>query len=188
MRMFLALDINDSIRKKLSQLKTSLAKQVKGCKANWVAPENLHVTLKFLGEVEDGKINDVCQAVSEVASRFNAIEFDVKGIAALPESGPLRMFWADVTEPSGEMARLFTEIELALQPLRFDRERRAFRPHITLARVNRTADPKAAREIVAGLAEENIGHVRAGGVTIYTSVLTRQGPIYTPMAEPKFAV
>ena len=187
MRMFLALDINESTRRELAQLKTLLTKQIKGCKANWVTPENLHVTLKFLGDVEDSKINDVCTAVDEVARRFEPIEFDVKGVAALPNRGGLRMFWADVSEPSDQMAKLFKEIELALQPLGFDRERRTFCPHITLARINHIADVSLARQAVAKLTEKEFGRVRPDCVTIYTSTLTRQGPIYTPMAKPKFS-
>lgn len=187
MRMFLALDINESTRLELAQLKNLLTKQIKGCKANWVTPENLHVTLKFLGEVDGSTISNVCTAVDEVARQFKPIEFDVKGLAALPDRGPLRMFWADATEPTGQMAKLFDEIELALQPLRFDRERRAFRPHITIARINRIPDLPSARQAVAKLTEKEFGRVQANCVTIYTSTLTRQGPIYTPMAKPKFS-
>ena len=185
--MFLALDINESTRLELAQLKNLLTRQIKGCKANWVPPENLHVTLKFLGEVDGSTISDVCAVVDEVAQKFEPIEFDVRGIAAIPDRGPLRMFWADVAEPSGQMAKLFTQIELALQPLRFNREKRAFRPHITLARINRIADLPLVRQAVAKFTDKEFGRVRANCITIYTSTLTRQGPIYTPMAKPKFS-
>jgi 2'-5' RNA ligase len=180
-RTFLALDLDEAARRRLARLRGELDDG--RSKIGWVSPENLHVTLKFLGDVEDALLADVCRTIQDVAAGIEAFDFDVLGVQAVPDVGNLRMFWAGVLEPTGRLEILAGELESAFAGLGFKREDRAFKPHITLARVKFTRDPRALRAVTGRSAEERFGVCRAECVTVYTSELRKEGPVYTPIAK-----
>jgi 2'-5' RNA ligase len=181
-RTFLALDIDEACRGRLAKLRDRLAPAAAG-KVNWVVPANLHVTLKFLGDCDAGTLSNVCDAVTAAADERDAFDFDVTGTTAIPHRGPLRMLWAEARDESGGMVDLFNRLEANLAPLGFGREKRAFRGHVTLARIKFLKRPDELRRAVADLADEPFGLVAAERVTVYTSELTPKGPIYTPAAH-----
>ncbi len=186
-RIFLALDIDESTRRRLGSIQSQLDDA--RSRINWVAPRNLHVTLKFLGDVADSLLPELCRAVSAAAGEGESFDFEVRGVRAIPpaprNSGRgVRMLWAEVIDPTGRLARLFEQLETALHPLGFARENRSFSPHITLARVRFAGDPSALRAAAGELADEHFGRLRAEQLTIYTSQLQKGGPIYTPIANP----
>ncbi len=185
MRTFLALDIDDAMRKALAQVVPD--RPVGGAKVRWVAPENLHVTLHFLGEVADERMAEVCDVVEAVAEAGEPFDFTVEGAVCIPPAGrKLRMVWANVTEPTGRLAELHAELGEALEGLGFHQERRAYRPHITLGRVKYARRPDAVRELVAAHGETRFGVSRADSVTAYGSELRRNGPTYTALS--RFAI
>ncbi|MGB2823375.1 MAG: RNA 2',3'-cyclic phosphodiesterase [Phycisphaerae bacterium] len=183
-RTFLALDIDASIRDRLTAAAREFPET--GSKVRWVAPENLHVTLKFLGDVPEPDAADVCEAVVGLAGGVEPFDFDVAGLRCVPPAGKVRMVWADVAEPTRQMAAAFEKVESALGELGFPRERRGFHPHVTLGRVKFTrnaADLRAAADRHAGTL---FGTQHARGIVVYRSELTPQGAIYTPMAQAGF--
>lgn len=187
-RTFLALDIDESTRGRLELVRRKLDDA--RSKINWVAPRNLHVTLKFLGDVSDSLLPEVCRAVSAAAGEGEPFDFEVRGVRPIPPaprsggSKGVRMFWAEVIEPTGRLGRLFEQLETALVPLGFARENRSFSPHITLARVRFAGNPSALRAAADELADKHFGRVRAEQLTVYTSQLQKGGPIYTPISNP----
>jgi len=183
-RTFLALDLDAPIRDRLTAAARGLP-QVDS-RIRWVAPENLHVTLKFLGDVPETDVAEVCNAVVALAGRIEPFDFDVSHLRCIPPAGKVRMVWADVREPTGRMASVFEQAEAALSGLGFPRERRGFRPHVTLGRVKLTRNAAGLRAAAAQYADTLFGSQRAGGVVVYRSELTPRGPIYTPMARADF--
>ncbi|MBN1555415.1 MAG: RNA 2',3'-cyclic phosphodiesterase [Phycisphaerae bacterium] len=186
-RTFIALDVNDAVRRRLGERRDAIRPAVgRSDKINWVSPENFHVTLKFLGDVPDAMLLDVCQAVQSVAGRIEPFDFTVRGIQAVPPAGRnLRMFWADVTDPDGKLVNLFAAMEEAMEGLGFPRETRPFAQHITLARVKYVRDAESLRVAASGRGSESVGVVRAEQVTVYTSQLTQGGSIYTPTVKAR---
>ena len=185
-RTFLALDLDAAIRDRLVEAVAEMPQA--GAKLRWVARENLHVTVKFLGDVEEGDAAAACEAAAEAAAGIPPFEFTVRGLLCRPSGGrQLRMIWAGVDEPTGQLAAAFEALESALDPLGFPRERRAFHPHITLARIKSAPDPAAFRAAVRRHAETHFGTKAAEGFTVYQSDLRPTGPIYTPMTHAKFA-
>jgi 2'-5' RNA ligase len=180
-RTFLALDIDEATRAALVAVRETL--DVGRSKINWVVRRNLHVTLKFIGDADGMALRNVCAAAAEVAGRFAPFDFDVRGLRTVPPKGEkLRMVWAGVEEPSGALAGLFTALESALrEACDVAPEPRAFHPHITLARVQFSGNPNGLR--CAATVDKLFGRVRAEHVTVYTSRLTPQGPVYTPAAK-----
>jgi len=181
-RTFLALDIAEATRDALvaaaGELRDSRSK------VRWVAPENLHVTVKFLGDVAEDDVRGVCDAVAEAARAVEPFDFHVRELRCMPPGGKVRMVWAGVDEPSGRLAELFGKLEAVLEPLGFPPERRSFSPHVTLGRVKFVGDPRALRAAAGRYAEEHFGAQRAEHVAVYRSELTGQGPIYSAMARP----
>ena len=182
MRTFLAVDIDEDTRRKLAGLSQRI--ETAGARVNWVAPENLHVTLNFLGEVGDADLSAVCNAAAEGAGGVQGFEFDVRGVLAVPPRGrQLRMFWAGVEDPDGRMGQLYSRLSAALAELGYPPDSRTFRPHITLARFKSARDPDAVRRAAETFQAECFGTVRATEVVVYSSQLTPQGPIYAPLSR-----
>jgi len=193
-RTFIALDVDDAVRRRLAAMRDAIRLAARrsgpggrGDQINWVLPENFHITLKFLGDVTDAQLADVCRTVQAVAAKTEPFDFTVRGVRAVPPAGrELRMFWADVSESNGSMTKLFASLEQALSPPGFPRENRPFASHITLARVKHTRNADALRA-AASQAAESASVVRAEHVTVYTSELTPGGSIYTPACRAPLA-
>ncbi len=179
MRTFLAVDINDSARSGLSEAIARI--DITGVEVKWVAPQNLHVTLQFLGEVDDAKLPCICRLVADAASEVEAFDFRVGEIVCVPKTGPVRMFWASVTETTGRMSLLYENLSLLLEAEDYPPESRPFSPHITLGRVRSDHTRGQLRRQVGQFAGNDFGLVRADSVTIYGSKLTPAGPVYTAL-------
>lgn len=180
LRTFLALDLDEPIRAGLAAAAKGL--DAGGAKIRFVGEENLHVTLKFLGDVPDDKLSDVCTAAVEAAERFDPFDFDVRGLLCVPPHGQARMIWADIVDPTYSLAELHDVLEAAMAGLGMRREERDFKPHVTLARIKFARDCGPLRRAVEALAEKNFGMQHAERLIVYTSELTPEGPIYTPAA------
>jgi len=186
MRTFLSLDLDEVIRDRL--LAAAAAVGSGGAKMKWVDDQQLHVTLKFLGDVPDERINEVCSIASEVAEGVESFEFHVQGMTCVPPGGSqLRMIWAGVDDPTGRMGVLHERLDEALSGLGLKEEDRAFKPHITLARVRFVKDASVLRAAAQRYLHEAFGTQHAEELVAYSSKLTSEGPIYTPLAKAKLA-
>lgn len=182
-RTFLALDLDASIRRAIVAAADQLP--VGESKVSWVAPQNLHVTMKFLGDVPDADVMGVCRAVEDAAAELAPVTFDVAGLECIPSRGPVKMVWAGVCESGRTLTNTFAGLESAMEALGFDVERRAFRPHVTVGRFRYCSDPGGIRQAAARLGDEQFGTQSAGEVVVYSSQLTKQGPVYAAMARCK---
>jgi 2'-5' RNA ligase len=169
-RLFAGLALPESITERLALL----AGGVPG--ARWVAPENMHVTLKFIGNVENGLAEDVAAALETVSCP--AFEIALDGAGFFGKSHAARQLWVGVA--GGEtLVRLQRKVEKVLEGVGIAREERKFTPHVTLARLKR-----APADRVEGFAAEHAGF-RAGPVpvdafTLFSSYLSHSGAVYTP--------
>jgi 2'-5' RNA ligase len=180
LRTFLALDIDEHIRRRLLAVRDELRADGK---VTWVGPDQLHVTLKFLGDVPDERLGDVCELAAAVAATVPVFEFDIRGVIATPAHGELRMLWAGVADTTGQMSKLRQGLDAALADMGLHEEQRQFRPHITLARIKYLADPRAVRAAVALMRDRDFGMQHALELAAYTSQLTRDGPLYAAVAR-----
>ncbi|MFP4355658.1 MAG: RNA 2',3'-cyclic phosphodiesterase [Phycisphaerae bacterium] len=181
-RTFLAIDINKAVGKSLRAVDDALAGLE--AKIKPVAPANRHVTVKFLGDVEDARVNDVCRAAADIAGQVRPFEFQVGPALTVPPAGrKLKMVWAEVSETTGRLRQIGDACEESFEKLGFPRQRRPFRPHITLARVKFCRDPQPVRQAIEQLATTVFGRCLASQLTVYSSLLTRSGPVYQAMAR-----
>ena len=184
LRTFLALEIDDATRDAL--LKVQGGVEAAGAKVKWVERENLHVTMNFLGDVGDEMLSRVCAIAAAVAAEFEPFDFEVRGAVCVPPKGKqLRMIWAGVSEPTGALSRLYDKLATAFEGLGFRQEERAFKPHITLARVKYAPNAEGFRRSVEQWAQTNFSLQHADELVVLSSQLTADGPVYAPIARPK---
>lgn len=154
-----------------------------GCRARLtvVRPDAIHITLKFLGEIDEKTLGRVREALSTI--RFDPFEISVGGVKGNPPSSP-RVIWSGVRD-AGECGRLFALVEEALLPLGVPKEKRAYTPHATLARVKRF--DSSLLPPLKSLAPEEFGSCPVRCIKLKKSILTPAGPIYEDIMEVRCA-
>ena len=182
MRLFVALEIPSAVRENLAALLASLRAITK--EPQWVRAENLHVTLKFLGEVAEEKVVAVRAALAEVRSG-EPVTLDFHGSGFFPNEKHPRVFWAGM-EASANLKILAADIESAMEKLGFPREQREFSPHLTLARFERSRLPEALRKPIADNAQREFGLLQTSEFHLIQSHLKRTGAEYTTLASFRF--
>jgi RNA 2',3'-cyclic 3'-phosphodiesterase len=185
-RTFLAIDLGKAIRDRLVALQVSLAKTVAGVK--WVGPENLHVTLLFLGEVDDRELPALCRAVEEVTQSLPAFSLTVEKTGCFPNARRPRTLWVGVGAGTQEVCALHDALEPPLLELGcYRREERKFTPHVTLGRIRGEGTPAG---LAAALAQQQMwkaGDVNVRELHVMSSELTPAGPHYTVLSRAKLA-
>lgn len=181
-RCFIAVDI-DEPRLKAALRRAQADIVATGADVKAVEEENIHITLKFLGEIPEDRTARVAELVKGIA--FKPFILDFKGIGVFPSSSRPSVVWAGVTGNTSEMLAVFTELEKGLTALGFEPERRPFQPHLTLCRVRGGHNRAQLAEAVEAMADEEFGSQTVKHIRLKKSVLTRSGPIYSNIAESK---
>ena len=180
LRCFVAVELDSFIRDNLGalrkQLQTELWGYEKGIK--WVKAENLHLTVKFLGDVDDNMIVDVCKACDEAASKHSAFDIEVDNVGYFPPKASARVIWAGVSQGAQELAKLFGSVEDNLEVLGFDKENKPLSPHITLSRIKNSENGRKASSIIDQLETHPFGIQGVEALTLFSSNLTSSGPVY----------
>ncbi|MDG6257014.1 MAG: RNA 2',3'-cyclic phosphodiesterase [Methanomicrobiaceae archaeon] len=174
-RVFIAIDLPQDIRERIAETQTVLARS--GAKLTFVAPQHMHITLKFIGEVDDERLDDIQTALRGVSAA--PYEIAVRGVGANNLRRP-RVIWSMI-EDAGRTGELNGAIEDVLAPLGIEREKRAYTAHITIARV-RQFDPSLLGAM-GQVAATDFGSFRADRCVLKKSTLTKQGPIYDDLME-----
>jgi len=184
MRCFVAIDIPEEIRAELADLQKDLAGRVDIRKgdAKWVEPEAMHLTLKFLGEVPDNQIVEVCKIVETVAARHAAFDFPVEQVGSFGGHSA-RVLWVGAGLNSPELGQLQQDLEEQFEQAGWPREGRQFSGHLTLCRIRNV---KAGEKLAAAAkqyTDYDLGTVEAASLCVYESQLKPQGPIYTRLGH-----
>ncbi|MHC4882547.1 MAG: RNA 2',3'-cyclic phosphodiesterase [Planctomycetota bacterium] len=159
MRLFVAVDINSQVRDRIEQVQQYLKRELnlKGRDVKWVRPEQkIHLTLKFLGEVRDAAITQVCDVVTRTAARCEGFEMQVRGLGVF--GNPARVVWAGI-EPCPALMTLQAELESEFEKIGWDKEGRAFAGHLTLCRVKNAAAGRKIAQAVEAVKDEIFGSV-----------------------------
>ena len=184
MRVFVALEIPSAVRKNLAEFLATL--RAISSEPRWVRTENLHVTLKFIGEVQAEKLGDIRAALSAVHSG-RAVALDFRGMGFFPSEKRPRVFWAGV-EASTNLAGLAGDIDRALEKLDVPLEKRPFSPHLTLARFEPPGVPEKLRAAIQENAKREFGSVAAREFHLIESKLKPGGAEYTTLETFPFVV
>ncbi len=176
----MAILLPDSQRAALATEIERLGARARG--VGWVAPENLHLTLKFLGGVEPARLERVAEVLAPAAAVAAPFELALRGLGAFPSSARPRVVWAGVQTGGDAVAALAARVEAALSPLDFPREDRPFSAHVTLGRVREPrGDPALTAALVAGAATD-FGRFQVERMALMRSDLSPRGARYTALA------
>jgi 2'-5' RNA ligase len=180
-RSFIAIDFDDAVRKQLGRLQESLRDSCTGVR--WTRPEQLHLTLKFLGEIDERQIESISRALDELAGQCAPFDVQVRGMGTFTPSGPVRIVWVGLEDADGGLARCHSVCERLLSPLGFAPENRPFSPHLTLGRNNNPRNSRAIRAAIAGAKQPDAGFQTVEGIVLYHSTLGRGGPTYEALSR-----
>lgn len=183
-RAFIGIDIDEAVRQKLVAAQERLA--ATGAQLKLVEPPNIHVTMKFLGEVPEDKISTIVDALRKAVAGVAQFNINVRGIGVFPDLRYVRVVWAGVAEGRDEIMGLQQRIDREVGPLGF-RPERDFVPHLTIARVKTAKQKERLAAFVKEMANTEFGVTRAHAVELKQSTLTSKGPIYSTLARIELA-
>lgn len=180
MRVFIAVELVQDLRRQLALLQESL----KECQADvkWVEEENLHLTLHFLGEIEQGEILRVRAAMQKAGQEMSPFALSLAGTGLFPGPARPRVVWAGLSKGIELLTQLRRYLGEYLEEIGINLDQKPFSPHITLGRVR---SPVNADRLVAKLrayAKEPLGSQKVKGLSLFESRLARQGPQYYRLA------
>jgi 2'-5' RNA ligase len=177
-RLFVALEPPDAVRRRLAAMVAEL-RRLGGRQAGevrWVANENVHLTLQFLGNAPEERLDEVKRAVAEAAAASRPLHLELRGAGGFPNARRPRVIWAGLSgdlEPIGPLVR---DLGARLAPLGFPPEERPFSPHLTLGRARNGAPGLAGA--LAALGDAGGASWRASELTLFRSHLSPAGPRY----------
>jgi len=151
----------------------------------WVKPGNLHLTVKFLGDVAQDRIGAVVTALDAAALGLPVFDAALRGLGAFPSITRPRVIWAGMTEGAGAMVELAGRVEEALAAVGFARDARPFSPHVTLGRVRRPGPNGALASALRAADAHEFGGIRVAGVRLIRSELSPGGARYTELAAAR---
>lgn len=181
-RTFIAVEIDERTAGRTAAIIERL--RTAGADVNWVAPRNLHLTLKFLGDVPNELLPAVAAAVQEAVQRVPPFTLEICGLGAFPHIARPRTIWLGAGQGGAEMQRLAEAVDQALRPLGFAPEARGYTTHLTIGRVRRpSAALQSLSELMQRQGDQAAGVVAIEEVVMMASTLTPRGPIYEALAR-----
>jgi 2'-5' RNA ligase len=183
-RAFIAVLLPDEVKQSLSALQERL-RSGSSVPAKWVDPGNIHLTLKFLGNISPGMIGRITSAMETAAREIRPFRIQVKGLGAFPNANRVNIVWVGMEGDVERLALLQKRIDAQLSHLGFKSENRPFTPHLTIARIRDHASAEERRKlgrIIEDTAFDTSHPVDVSAVHLMKSQLTRQGPIYSVIA------
>ena len=175
MRCFIAIDARSE---KLEPLLNRLS-SLPGVKA--VEPENLHITLKFLGEISRDKAQQVTLAMERALHNMEPFSYSIRGVGAFPSLNYIRVIYAGVDAGEDRILEMQRRIEAELEKIGFKMEKRAFVPHITLARVKIPRKKAQLQRFIQEFKGGSFGEIEVDSVSLMESILKPSGPEYRPV-------
>jgi 2'-5' RNA ligase len=184
-RSFIAIELSADILRQVSRLQERIKGDMPPGLVRWTRPEGIHLTLKFLGDVQAERLEDIAATLRSACAPYAPFALSVGGMGVFPNPRRPRVVWIGVDEPTGTLTRLQRDVEHAIAPLGFPTERRRFSPHLTLGRVKRgrsVAELEALGQY-ADQARVWVGEMGVQAVYLMRSDLRPSGAVYTELAE-----
>ena len=180
-RSFIAIPLNPEIISRIEKTQKEL--KTLPADVKWVNPKSIHLTLKFLGNVEEGDIENIARGVQNGMRGFKPWTTAVKNVGAFPSLKSPRVVWVGIEDKAGQLVVLQNQIEKEMSKLGFEEEKRTFSAHLTLGRVR---SPKGKNELVKYLLDERervFGEIKVDRVILFKSELKPTGAVYTVLKE-----
>lgn len=184
LRCFIAISLSDGIHLQLDNIITALRPQIPAGALRWTPVHNIHLTLKFLGDVSSTQLDLLKDGIKSVADRLSPFEMVLNGLGAFPNKQKPRVLWVGVEAPK-ELFTLQRGIENEMSRLGYPLEEKRFSPHLTLARVSRNSSSSESLDIARALERNSVDPIQTGSiqaVDLYKSDLQPDGAVYSKLA------
>ena len=180
-RTFIAIELPEKIIASISSIQESIRSY--GFKVRWVRPQNIHLTLKFLGNVREAETEAIGRGLLASANGFAPLSMTAKGIGAFPGIKRPRVLWVGVGGQINELIQLQQSLDEKLAGIGFPREKRAFKGHLTMGRVKAKIDPKRLLEAIKAFDGFESEPFVADKIILFKSDLQPTGAVYTKLME-----
>jgi 2'-5' RNA ligase len=175
MRMFIALDMPEEVVERIRDVQESLKEA--GADLNLTRPENLHITLKFLGEVADKRKDEVVKLVSEALERFKPFSVKLEGVGYFGKGNRVNVIWAGVKGGKEDLIEIIASLDEKTRHIRKNEHRAS--PHLTIARVRTGRNKEVLLNEIKSLGGVKFGEFDVKELVLKSSDLTKRGPIYS---------
>ncbi len=182
MRLFIALPLPQEVETKLGELTTEFKER--GGRVRWVRPANIHLTVRFLGDTEEDRVPKIVELIDKVAGDFPAVDVLLDRLGGFPNLKRPRVLWVGLREDEQvhELSKLARQVELGVRRLRFEKEKKGFKPHLTLGRVK---DSRGCRDLTEYMEQYTFEPlpVHLDRLVLFQSTLTPKGSVYKRLHE-----
>jgi 2'-5' RNA ligase len=181
-RTFCAIELPDDVRKQLQDHAQRMRAAVADASASWSKPENIHLTLKFFGNVTTGKLPRISSAATRTANQFAPFQIRIGGTGVFPKASRPQVLWIGVEDSSGGLSELQSQFEDECAIEGFPKQDRAYKPHLTIARLRR---PEGARKLAETHLQTKFDsvEVRVTEFVVFRSQLSPKGSVYTAISR-----
>lgn len=176
-RCFISIEIPQPIRKQMVQVPEPL-KNVKG-KFSWSGTNNLHITLKFLGDCSRGRLDAISRRLAQIAAHHAPFDMSFEDVGVFPGHSSPRIVWLGVKDGRDQLVKLASDVDDSMEEIGFKKEVRPFRAHVTLARVKSLSSRDELRAAIERMPKANIERMRASHIFLMRSQLNPKGAVYT---------
>ena len=175
-RTFIAVEIDSPAREVMLRLLKQLASELNGVR--WTQPDQLHLTLKFVGDIDNRSLPEVCNQMRAACAGVDAFSASLKGLGAFPKQKPPRVLWVGFEEGVEQLKLINQRLETLLAGVGVPSEGRAYAPHLTLGRINRGADQQQIATRMARDSESDFARFDVSDVLLIASVRERNRMLY----------
>lgn len=176
-RAFISVEIPDEIKGALQGIQQAFRES--GDRVTWVRPQGMHITLKFLGDIEEESIPGIGAWMQKAVDGIEPFVIHLVGTGVFPGMKKPRVLWAGIREGAEDLKKIQEDLDSRLSEIGFPREARPFRPHMTMGRIKEIHDPKRLKARIERYREAEIGSMRAASIHLFQSQLRPDGAFYT---------
>ncbi len=186
LRLFIAIELSAQQRKEVASLQNTTRHKLKGVR--WVRPEQLHLTLKFLGDTNIDHINKIKLSMDESAASFSHFQVKYGACGVFPSVRKARVIWISLKEGKIEIENLFQALDQALTSKGFKQETRRYQPHLTIGRITRSLPEDAIEQFLSDHQSFESSHHTTAELILFESRLTEKSAIHTPLYKATLAL
>jgi len=182
-RAFIAIDIPDDVRAAIAEAQARMKRAHVGVKVSWTKIDNVHLTLQFLGHVEEATVPKISEALEAVAAQHAAFDIQVRAAGAFPNEKSPRVLWVGCEDGDGKLKALAHAVQSDMQQFGFEPEHREFSAHLTLGRVKFPKPDAALTKALDSIKNQVFGAMRVEAIHLFESRLHPEGSIYSKLSS-----
>jgi len=184
-RTFIAVKLPRAIQEKIGTLQDKFKNPQD--KITWTNPYNIHITLKFLGDIISSRIAHIEKIISDTARNYRSFEISIYGIGTFPKIGQPHIIWAGIRNGKDELNNLYTAVIDNLKKIGYSKQKREFTPHLTLGRIKHIGNTGNFMRRVYKHKEDILANLVVNDILLLKSTLTLKGPIYKTLYKARLA-